>query len=135
MAAYVDFAYYSGTYLSAAIASADFPHLALMASAVIDQITFDRAGAVVTAGTDTVTIDKIKMATCAVAEELQAENENDGVDGIQSESIGSNSVTYAANSNKQLTNEAKQKRAAKVYLASTGLMYPGFAKDEYAHKC
>jgi len=69
MTAYTDSTYYTGTYLGNVIASADFPRLALRASAVIDQVTFGRASAIVTAATDTATIALIKMATCAVAVE------------------------------------------------------------------
>ena len=128
MASYVDFTYYSATYLGTAIVSADFPRLALRASATIDNLTFNRAAT----ETDVTTIDKIKMSTCAVAEELQKEDLADGVDGIQSESVGSNSVTYAENSGKRLTNEMKQSKAAKLYLSSTGLMFRGFASGEYS---
>lgn len=131
MAAYVDLTYYKTTYLGTAIADADLPRLALRASAVIDSLTFGRAAPIVTAAADAETIEKIKMATCAVADELQKQDQSDGTDGIQSESIGSNSVTYAANSSKALTNETKQNRAAKVYLGLTGLMYRGFASGEY----
>jgi hypothetical protein len=128
MASYADYTYYTGTYLGTAIASADFPRLALRASATIDNLTFNRAAT----ETDVTTIDKIKMATCALAEELQKEDLADGIDGIQSESIGSNSVTYAENSGKRLTNETKQSKAAKLYLSSTGLMFRGFASGEYS---
>lgn len=132
MAAYADFTYYSATYLGTAIASADFARLALRASATIDNLTFDRAAPIVTAAAETATIDKIKMATCAVAEELQKQDQADGADGIQSESVGSYSVSYAENSGKRLTNETKQSKAAKLYLSSTGLMFRGFANGEYS---
>ncbi|MBV5322614.1 MAG: hypothetical protein JZU60_02115 [Ilumatobacteraceae bacterium] len=132
MASYADFTYYTATYLGTAIVSADFARLALRASATIDNLTFDRAAPIVTAATDTATINKIKMATCALAEESQKEDLVDGVDGIQSESIGSNSVSYAENSGKRLTNEMKQSKAAKLYLSSTGLMFRGFASGEYS---
>lgn len=130
--AYVDYTYYTTTYLGEAISAADFPRLALRASATIDNLTFDRAAPIVTVATDTATIDKIKMATCAVAEELQKQDQAGGADGIQSESVGVNSVTYSANSSKQLTNETRQSKAAKLYLASTGLMFRGFANGEYS---
>ena len=128
MASYVDFTYYSATYLGTAIVSADFARLALRASATIDNLTFERAAA----ETDVARIDKIKMATCAVAEELQRQDQAGGADGIQSESVGVNSVTYSANSSKQLTNETRQSKAAKLYLSSTGLMFRGFANGEYS---
>lgn len=129
MAVYTDYTYYTGTYKGTAIAQSDFDRLAVRASAVIDQVTFNRAAAVVSAATDTTTIDKIKLAACAVAEELQDQDQS-GVDGLTSERLGNYAVTYGANSKAALSNEAKQARAAKLYLWSTGLMFPGFTDDE-----
>lgn len=129
--AYVTYTYYTTTYLGSAIASADFPRLALRASAYIDQVTFNRTAAIVAAGTDTATIDSIKMATCAVAEEVQRQEASPD-DAIQSESVGANSVTYAATSAKLMTNEAKREKEAAVYLSGTGLMFKGFAAGEYS---
>jgi len=131
MAAYVDYTYYSTTYLGTAIVSADFPRLALWASAQIDALTFDRTAAIVTAATDTATIAKIKMATCAAAEELQRQDANGGADAIQSESTGQNSVSYSVASSKMLTNTQKLQREAALYLGSTGLMFRGFSDGEY----
>lgn len=131
MTVYANFAYYIGTFLGTAIAEANFPRLALRASAVIDQITVDRVAPIVTAGTDTATIDKIKMATCAIAEELQKQDAVDNTDGIQSESQGNYSVSYATSSAKLKTNLQKQQDAARTWLANTFLMYPGFNAGEY----
>jgi hypothetical protein len=133
MAAYADFTYYTGTYLGTAILSADFARLALRASASLDSMTLDRTAPVVTANTDAATIDKIKMATCAVAEEIQRQEQagGDTAIGIQSESIGSNSVTYTAGSLSNLNADQRLSRAAKLYLGNTGLMFRGFADGEY----
>lgn len=127
MAAYVNYSYYTSTYLGSSIESHDFGSLALRASAWIDRLTFQRTAAIVTAGTDTATIDLIKMATCAVAESMQI-----GGDAIQSESIGQNSVTYAATSSKMNTAGENYMQTASLYLGSTGLMFPGFATGEYS---
>lgn len=123
---YTDYTYYTTTYLGTSIASADFARLALRASATIDQLTFQRAA------TDTDNTDAIEMATCAVAEEIQQGEADGNADGIASESIGSNSVTYAAHSTKQMTATEKYSIAASLYLGSTGLMFPGFASGEYS---
>ena len=74
--AYADFTYYENTYLGTTIAEADFPRLALRASAVIDQITFGRAA------TDTTNVNAIKNAMCAVAEEIQNQEAAGGAAGI-----------------------------------------------------
>jgi len=128
MAAYADFTYYATSYLGTAIAESDFPQLALRASAVIDQITFGRAA------TETVaaTIVKIKNAMCAVAEEIQTAEADGNIDGIVAETVGSHSVTYAETATKQLTARDKYSYAAQLYLGDTGLMFRGFADDEYS---
>lgn len=126
MAAYTDYAYYTTTYLGTAITETLFPAYALRASAVIDQLTFDRATSVV----DVAIIDKLEMATCAIAEELQKQDIS-GVDAIQSESVGGHSISYAKNSSAQMTNDQKLLRAAKLYLGSTDLLFKGFASGEY----
>ena len=129
---YVTYTYYTTTFLGTVIASADFAQLALRASAVLDSITFNRVAAIVLTATDIVTIDKIKMATCAVAEELQTlalAGSSGG--GIKSESLGSYSVSYADGSKMSLTDTQKLSNAASLYLGSTGLMFKGFFDDEY----
>lgn len=123
--AYADFEYYSTQYFGTAIAESDFGGLAFRASAVIDQLTFARAAE------DEDNTDAIKNAMCAVAEELQRQDRSDGVDGIASESQGQYSVSYAANSNRTLSNQAKLQNAAKLWLSSTGLMFAGFNSGEY----
>jgi L-asparaginase/Glu-tRNA(Gln) amidotransferase subunit D len=123
-----DFAYYTITYLGNAIAEADFPRLALRASEKISMLTYQRAAAI----TDDPTIDLIKMATCAVAEAIQAVEADGGMDGITSEGIGSSRVTYAANSAASRKTKQKYSEAAGLYLAPTGLMYRGFAPGEYS---
>jgi hypothetical protein len=131
MTAYTDYTYYTNTYLGTVIASANFARLALRASAIIDQITFSRAAPIVTAATDTDTITAIKMAVCAVAEAYQTVEADGGNDAIQSESIGNNSVTYAAGASKLKTALKKYEDAASLYLGETGLMFTGFASGEY----
>jgi hypothetical protein len=122
MGAYADYEYYSGTYLGASIAAPDFPRLALRASAIVDRVTFGQAGPVVTAATDVDTIDKIKMATCAVAEEYQVLDKHESGGEIASERVGNNSVAYVQNKTAQLSDEAKMAKVAKTYLWPTGLM-------------
>lgn len=125
MAVYADYTFYTDTYLGAAIAAADFDALALRASAVIDRLTFDRAAAVVDAGTDADLVERIGLATCAVADALQAQAGT--TDGITAERVGSHSVTYASPTAHVRTQQA----AAATYLGGTGLLYRGFAAGEY----
>ena len=123
--AYADFTYYEDTFLGTTIAEADFPRLALRASAVIDQITFGRAA------TDTDNETAIKNAMCAVAEEIQTQESAGSVDGITSESQGRYSVSYGSNSSKTKSSQSKLEDAAKVWLANTFLLFPGFNSGEY----
>ncbi len=125
MAAYADYAFYTLTYLGAAIAQADFDRLALRASVVIDQVTYGRAAPVIAAGEDADAIEKIKLATCAVAEELQSQSQGGQ---IQSERVGQHSVTY--NVGQATSEKHRLSEAAKLYLWSTDLMYRGFNADE-----
>lgn len=127
MPAYADYTFYADTYLGEAIPEASFPRLALRASAIIDQLTFGRS----ILEEDVDTIEQIKNAVCAVAEEIYTAEQNNGADGIQSESVGSHSVTYAENSTQRLTNHQRYANAASLYLGSTGLLYAGFASGEY----
>ena len=125
---YADYTHYSTVYLGNAIAEADFPRLALRASAQIDRLTYNRAA------TDTDNTTAIKNAMCAVAEEIQRQEQSDNVDGITSESQGRYSVSYSANSNRSRTNQQKIEDAAKLWLNSTALMFPGFSYGEYGNE-
>lgn len=130
--AYADYQYYTTEYLGSAIAESAFDALALRASAFIDQITFDRASAIIDADTDPVTVARIKNAVCAVAEEMQSIQQSGGADGIASESLGNHSVTYTEDASQRLSNDAKLLRAAGMWLSPTSLLYSGFAVGEYA---
>lgn len=126
MTVYADETYYTSTYLGTSIASADYPRLSARASQWIDRLTHGRAAS------DTTNTDAIKMAMCAVADELQDIEDSGGVDGIQSESIGSSSWTYAANSAKNKPTPQRLLEAAELYLYNTTLLFAGFADGEYS---
>lgn len=63
--AYVDYGYYTTTYLGTAIMASDFPRLSLRASSFLDYYTQGRAA-------QNKDLDAVKMACCAVAEQYQA---------------------------------------------------------------
>jgi hypothetical protein len=128
--AYVTYTYYQNTYLGTVVPSAVFSQFALRASARLDQLTYNRAVPIVTAATETDIIDLIKMAACALADELYSQYAIGGQDAIQSQTVGASSVTYALGATALKTSERKLSDAAKVYLGSTGLMYRGFNSDE-----
>ena len=124
MPAYADYTFYTGTYRGTAIDEGQFDHLATIASAHIDGHTFGRAGAIVEAGTETVTIEAIARATCAAAEELLRQ-QSGGV--IQSERVGQHSVTYLTGPAR--SDSSRIKAAIKPYLWATGLMYAGLDSE------
>jgi len=130
-AAYADWSFYSTTYGGTAIVQSAFANLALQATRWIDRLTYQRALPVITANTDTNCVLAIKYACCAVAEELQRQNQLNTEDGVQSESQGEYSVTYKDNAHNAKSNQTKLIRAAKVWLDGTFLMYPGFNSGEY----
>jgi len=131
MTAYATYSYYTSTFLGTAIAEADFPRLALRASAQIDRVTFNRAAAIITANTETDNVTAIKMATCEIAEEIQRQESASNVDGVTGESQGQYSVSYGANSNRSKSNQSKIETAARLWLENTFLMFGGFNTGEY----
>ena len=70
-------------------------------------------------------IKALKDAICAVAEEYQRLDRVSGNQEIASERVGDNSVSYIQNATANLSDMAKLKKAAKLYLIPTGLMYSG----------
>ena len=110
--AYADYVFYTNEYKGKSIPENAFEELAAKAGFFIDSITFNRIGE------DDVP-DKVKMASCAVAEEIHKQNEDKRV---SSEKIGNYSVTYTTDSWKP---EKKMYNAAALHLANTGLMYRG----------
>lgn len=127
MPAYTDHSFYTTTYLGTTLTSTEFPRLALRASAIVDQVTFGRAVGIVEAGTDTDTIEKIKLATCGIAELVKQLDkvESGGAGEIASERVGNHSVSYVQNATSQMSDDEKLSRVAKIYLWDTDLMYQG----------
>jgi len=127
---YVDYNYYTTSYLGMLIASPDFSRLAVRASKQIDALTFGRAAAVITANTDADKIDAIKMAVCAVADELQKDADTGGRDNITSEKVGNTAVTYGEKSQMAKPLASRISEAASLWLWETDLMFRGLNADE-----
>lgn len=129
MAAYIDSTFYTGTYHGRAIAAADFDRMALRASEEIDAMTqhrITRIGGL----TEFIEADqeRIKLATCAIAEWLAAEEAMSGATGAvpSSEKVGAYSYTIDA---AELTrNRQRAYSAAEGFLLFTGLLYAGVGK-------
>lgn len=139
--AYADYAYYTTAYLGTTISEADFPRLSLRASSYLDYYTQGRAG-------ENPDLDALKMACCAVAEQMQladiaqetaakslsASLSSAGSGELQSQSVGSWSKTYRSGGESAQqaltaaqTAKAALASAANQYLAGTGLLYRGGA--------
>lgn len=126
MAALADYEFYTDTYKGALISAADFDRYALDASTEVECQTFERASAIIDAGTELPLIEKIKMATCAVAETLfRQDNDASGAAAIASESVGNYSVSYALAADASMTKAQKIESVLRRYLGNTGLMYRG----------
>lgn len=139
--AYADYRYYITTYLGTAIQEDDFPRLSLRASSFLDYYTQGRAAR-------NRELDALKMACCAVAEQMQladiaqetaakslsASLSSAGSGELQSQSVGSWSKTYRSGGESAQqaltaaqTAKAALASAANQYLAGTGLLYRGGA--------
>ena len=128
MAAFIDLASYTGTYKGVAIPADSFYRYAERATSMVEFHTFERAGVIITANTDTATIDKIKMATCAAADALYFADQqaSGGAGTVASERVGDHSVNYAISAETALSVNAKVSNAMREYLAFTGLLFRGF---------
>ena len=134
--AYADYEYYITAYLGTAIREADFPRLAMRASAFIDYATMGRAA-------KHADLDAVKLACCALADDYQTIEtartlankslSTAAVSGeageLQSQSVGSWSKSYRSggSSAKEALSATESAQAAlmataQMYLAGTGLL-------------
>lgn len=116
--AYVDYNYYKNSFGGTAVPEENFLNLSVQASAFIDYITFNRLK-----GESVQISDEVKMATCAVMDEIKKINDNGGIKS--SESIGDYSVSYANVENSSKSEYKVKYSAAALYLGHTGLLYRG----------
>lgn len=118
--AYADYRFYVDEYKGEAVSETAFPRLSEDASGLIDQMTYGRLkrGAEVTRD--------VKMAVCAVAEALQKQQAEQTAAGVESETVGSYSVSYEDASVARQRRQQEQIDAAGRYLLRTDpLRYAG----------
>lgn len=128
MGAFIDYDFYRNEYGGQSIALLDFDFVARRASYEVNSLTFDRAEAIINSGTNTHLIDRIKMATCAVAEEMNRNAVNLAVSlGIESESVGDHSVKYTSPGQLRDQESRAVYAIVETYLGLTGLMFRGVA--------
>ena len=137
---YADYAYYTDQY-HGTVGAADFPRLAVKASAFLDYYTMGKAKA-------NSELEALKMACCALVDKY-AEIEvlsaaakksvSDAVSvGKKSESVGSYSVTYqTADEFRAMEQQSRADLAeiARMYLAGTNLLYRGGCRNVCSTHC
>lgn len=109
-----DYQYYKATY-HGTMGETDFLRYVIPAAAYLNAITYGRAQ-------ENLADDRVRLACCAVADAYRL-NENGG--GVVSETVGKISRNYAAGISNTPTEAQRLLRAAKTYLANTGLLYRG----------
>lgn len=117
---YVDYNFYENNFKGTLIPFEVFDIFNRDASVFIDYITLNRTKKFIEVP------DEVKMATCSVAEYMYRTTDGTGITPLQlktSESIGDYQVSYQQMDNAEV--ETLYYRAAKVYLAHTGLLYRG----------
>ena len=141
---YAVYSFYTDMFYGTAIAQADFPRLASRASDFLDYYTRGKAAKVPEG--DTATNTALAKACCAVAEAIQADENNKALAAkattaalaasggeIKSETVGSHSVSYTtaadyakgSSGRSALDERIAYADIAMVYLANTGLLYRG----------
>ena len=116
---YADREFYTSVYRGDIIPSDKHDKFNQKASVYIDYITFDRVKKLET------TPDEVKFATCSVMDYMYQLTGGTGLQPLQkktSESVGSHQVSYESNTKEV---ETLYYKAAKEYLANTGLMNRG----------
>lgn len=121
---YVDYEYYSKTFLGTAIPDAEFPRHEKMAEAFLHRITFDRVKRLPEIPTE------VKDAICAMAECYYQQGKK--TPGVKSENIDGYSVSYGDTDTS--SNNVEMIQTASTYLSNTGLLFRGRSR-KYDRKC
>lgn len=119
--AYADFNYYKDVFKGSSITDvATFDNLSEKATDYINSVTFDRIIEV---------NDKIKRCCCALAEQINLDNNYQNGKIVSSEKNGNYSVSYAVPSSVATEHYRKIHTICNQYLGRTGLMFRGTYYD------
>ena len=122
---YADYDFYIETYQGNLITSVeDFNRMSTEASSYLDSITL---GGISPSDISS----RIKLATCAVAEVCFMQFTNEQKKEISSETVGPHSVSYVKKSKSYEDYQKEKMSKAKLYLATTGLLYCGVASCNF----
>lgn len=119
--AYADFNYYKDVFKGSSITDiATFDNLSERATEYLNSVTFGRI--------DDIT-DNIKRCCCALAEQINLDNNYQNGKIVSSEKNGNYSVSYAISSNVATEHYRRMFSICLQYLGSSGLMYRGVDCD------
>lgn len=125
---FADYDFYLNDYRGNAIPDSDFDRLEAKAAFEVDRLTLNRARVVIGAEKNAALIEKIKMATCEVAEVLFSYSVSASISPVvASEKVGDHSVQYIDTEKQRESKRADVSEAIEKYLELTGLMYRGIA--------
>jgi hypothetical protein len=119
---YADYNFYLTEYMGSAIPDTDYAGIARAADAYINYITHNRIKA------DELpewVLERVKMASCAVADACYRQEGDENNATVASESVGNHSKTYAVAKKSFADREREKLIKAKQYLHGTGLLYGG----------
>lgn len=124
---YADFEYYSTVYEGSAICEKDYPPISRQADGFLNRLTFGRLqqGHAIT--------KSVKMAACAVADELFAQKKQSAalIQGVKSENTDGYSVTFEDSMQQQQALQRKLLEAADIYLPPYhSLRYAGIDRGQ-----
>lgn len=107
---YADHVFYWAVYGGELIDDVEWLRLSRQAESYVDRLTFGRlkSGASVD--------DNVRMAVCAVAERLKHQQHAGHMPGVQSESVGGQSVTYEDPEKQKARENAELLAAVDLYL-------------------
>lgn len=121
MMAYADFTYYQDVFKGSAITDGNvFASLSEKATDYINAMTFNRI---------TDITDVVRRCCCALAEQINMDNNNQSGKLISSEKNGNYSVSYAVPSSVATEHYRKMRTICNQYLGHTGLMFRGVYYD------
>ena len=118
--AYADFDYYVNDFKGSSLDNTAFDSLSEKATDYINSVTFSRI---------TDVNDKIKRCCCALAEQINLDNNYSNGKIVSSEKNGNYSVSYAISSNVATEHYRRMFSICLQYLGSSGLMYRGVDCD------
>lgn len=115
--AYADYNFYITQYNGGKLSHDEFCSLIVKASAVLDELTFDRIRNVT---------DDISMAACAIADVMHKYECSGASNGIASESIGDLSINYRSDVTADSPAASESyRRAAHLFVKDKNLFYRG----------